>query len=190
MFAAFFPWRVGDELLLNIAGVPGRATVTDSFYGDRTVGDNIFMRKRHMFVVQFQFRDSMGREHKSYSFHDGHLPPKTSADIVYMAQRPRLARLKDGTLVPGGILEAVFGLIFLALPLIGLWNYRRWRSDRLRLFIHGVYVLGSIERMWRDDPKKDQRGWIELKYQSPVGSLRQTHMVEAGVLERAQENFR
>ncbi len=187
MFAVFFPWRIGDELLLNFAGVPGRATVTNALYADRTVGDNIVMRKRRLFVVQFKFRDASGRAFNSYSFHDGPLPPDTSADIVYLAQRPRLARLKDGTLVPGGVLEVVFGLIFLALPLIGLWNYRRWRSNRLRLLSHGVYVSGSIERVWRDDPKKDQRGWIDLKYQSPIGSIRQTLMVEEDVLERARK---
>ena len=189
MFLAFFPWPIFDEVRLGLTGLPSRAVVIDSYYGNRTIGDNIFMRKQHMFVVRFRFSDKRGQEHTSYCLHAGYIAPNTKVEIFFSPERPKLACLAGGTFVPGGGLELVFGLIFIVLPLVGLWNYRNWRNTRLRLLSHGQFVQGTVEQIWCHDPKVDPRGWIDVEYQTRNGKVRQTHVVEKARLEIARGIF-
>lgn len=186
MFGVFFPWPIVEEVRLTLAGVPGRGVVIESFHGNRTVGDNILMRKRHIFVVRFSFTDDRGRQLESYCLHEGYLAPGADVEIEFLASRPQLARIRGGTFVPGGFLEVAFGTSFLALPLFALWNYRRWRNNRLQLLSHGAYAAGSIERVWCDDPRMDQRGWINVRFQTPTGAIGQTYMVEQAIFQRAR----
>lgn len=186
MFIAFFPWAIFDEIRLGLTGLSGRAVVVESYYGNRAIGDNIVMRKRHMFVVRFRFSDDQGREHTSYCLHAGYIAPNTNVEIFFSPERPKLACLAGGTFVPGGGFELAFGLTFLVLPLVGLWNYRHWRDTRLRLLSHSQLVQGTIEQIWCHDPKIDPRGWIDVEYQTRDGKVRQTHVVEKARLEIAR----
>lgn len=189
MFVAFFPWAIFDEIRLSLTGLSGRAVVIKSYYGNRAIGDNILMRKRHMFVVRFRFIDNQGQEHTSYCLHAGYIAPNTKVEIFFSPKRPKLACLAGGTFVPGGGLELVFGLTFIVLPIVGLWNYRRWRDTRLRLLSHGQLVQGTIEQIWCHDPKIDSRGWIDVEYQTQDGKVRQTHVVEKAALEISRSIF-
>ena len=192
IFLAFFPWSITKAIRLGLGGVAAQGTVIESFYGNRTVGDNIIVRKRPVFWVRFRFRDAEGLERRAASMFDRHLAPATRVQLTYLPADPKIAKLEGGFFVPGGLLEVFWASIFLVFPLVGFWNYSRWCRKRLELFSHGICVQGRLERVWREDPKDETRGWIEISYATDEGAFRQSQVVEDRVFRRAnaiiQEN--
>ena len=187
--AAFFPWAIADDVRLDLGATATRGEVIDSVYANRTLGDNVLMRKRLVFEVRFRFEDGRAHEYEAASLFLRHLAPGTSVDVEFLPSNPAVARLREGFLVVGGLWEASWSLAFLAPPLFGLWNYRRWRRRRLALLVHGLPTPGVIARAWRDDPDDETRGWIALRYATPDGPVRLDKMVEAEVYRRARAIF-
>lgn len=183
--AAFFPWAIVDDVRLDLGATEARGAVIESVYANRTLGDNVVMRKQLVFQVRFRFEDGRAHEYEATSLFLGHLAPETVVDVEFLPSNPAVARLRDGFLVAGGLWEASWSLAFLAPPLFGLWNYRRWRRRRLALLVHGLPTPGVIARAWRDDPDDETRGWIELRYAAPDGDVRLDKMVEEEVYRRA-----
>lgn len=184
--AAFFPWAIVDDIRLDLGGTAARGVVIDSVYANRTLGDNVVLRKRLVFQVRFRFEDGRAREYEATCLFLGRLAPGTVVDIAFLASDPTVARVRDGFFVPGGLWEVLWSLAFSAPPLFGLWNYRRWRRRRLALLVHGLPASGVIVRAWRDDADDETRGWIVLRYATPDGPVRLDKMVEEEVYRRAR----
>lgn len=182
---AFFPWSIIDDIRLDLGGMAGKGVVLKSVYAKRTLGDDAILKKRLVFQVHFRFDDDRAREHEAKCLFFEYLRPGTEVDIEYLPSIPAVARVRDGFLVPGGLWEAWWSASFIALPLVGFWNYRRWRRRRLALLVHGVETPGRIERAWRDDPQDDTRGWIEVNYTGQAGPIRLSKMVERDIFRRA-----
>jgi Protein of unknown function (DUF3592) len=185
MAAVFFPWSIVRDVRLNIFGIPTQGVVTESFHAGRTVGDNIVMRRQQVFVVRFRFKDQRLRDQLAGCLMDRYLPPGTKVDIEFLPSNPHLARIKGGFFVPGGLLELIWGAMFGVLPLFGFWSYTRWCRSRLKLLSHGVCVPGQILRAWREDPKDETRGWIEVSFEAIGGPVRLSQMVESKAYLRA-----
>jgi|GEM_PF-5809845 len=183
--AAAFPWAIERDIRLDLAGVPGHGEVLKSVYANRTVGDNSGVPKRLVFRVAFRFVDEAGREHQSESLRFGHLEPGTSVAIDYLPADPSVARVSDGFFVAGGLWEAWWGGIFVLIPVIGIWNYRRWRRRRLRLLIHGIAASGTIARTWQGEDE-DPRCWVEVNYSAQGAPVRHSLTVERDIYRRAQ----
>lgn len=184
--AAFFPWAIVDDIRLDLGAFDTRGVVIESVYANRTLGDNVVMRKRLVFQVRFRFENDRAQEYEAASLFLRHLAPGTAVDIEFLPSNPAVARLRDGFFVAGGLWEALWSFAFIAPPLFGLWNYRRWRRRRLALLVHGLPAVGVIARAWRDDPDDETRGWIALRYATPGGPVRLDKMVEEEVYRRAR----
>jgi hypothetical protein len=183
--AAFFPWLIVDDIRLDLGGMAGRGVVVESEYAKRTIGDDSTLSKRLVFQVRFRFDDLQAREHEASSLFFRYLEPRAEVDVEFLPSDPTVARVKDGFFVPGGLWEVLWSAMFIALPLIAVWNYRRWRKGRLALLIHGEQVPGYIERVWRDQPEDDTRGWIEVSYPARDGPFRLSQAVEGEIYRRA-----
>ena len=185
IFFAFFPWSITKAARLSLNGVPAQGTVVESFFGNRTIGDNIVLRKRPVFWVRVKYIDAEGREHLAASMFDEHLAPGKRVQLAYLPTNPKIAKIDGGFFVPGGALEVFWATMFLMFPIVGFWNYFRWRRTRLEIFTRGVCVHGRIERVWREDPKDETRGWIEVSYATEDGTFRHSQAVEERVFKRA-----
>lgn len=185
IFVAFFPWSISKAVRLSLWGIPAQGKVVESFYGNRTIGDNIIVRKRQIFWVRFNFIDAAGAERRAASMFDKHLAANTRVRLTYLPTNPKIAKLDGGFFVPGGLLEVFWASMFLIFPALGFWNYLRWRRNRLQLLSHGVCVEGQLERVWREDPKDETRGWIEVSYATPEGPFRHSQVVEDRIFTRA-----
>lgn len=183
--AVFFPWPIADDIRVDLGGMAGRGVVVDSVYANRSLGDDIVWRKRHVFRIRFRFDDSLGREIEATCLFFRYLEPETQVDVEYLASSPKVARVKDGFFVPAGWWEVWWSAGFIVLPLAGVWNFRRWRRRRLSLLIHGICVPGHVERAWRDDLQDDALGWIEVCYAAQSGPIRLSERVESEVYRRA-----
>ncbi len=184
--AAFFPWAIVDDIRLDLGGTAARGVVIESVYANRTLGDNVVMRKRLVFQVRFRFEDGRAQEYEATSLFLRHLASGTAVDIEFLPSNPAVARVRDGFFVAGGLWEVLWSFVFVAPPLFGLWNYRRWRRRRLALLVHGLPTPGVIARAWRDDPDDETRGWIALRYAAPDGPVQLDKMVEEDVYRRAR----
>lgn len=185
LVAVFFPWPIVDDIRLDLGATEGEGVVLESVYAKRTLGDGAIQRRRLVFLVTFRFEDDRGREHVASSLFFGHVPPGTEVAVEFLPSNPDLARIKDGFFVPGGLWEVFWNVTFVALPLLGFWNYRRWRRRRLALLVDGVLTPGTIERVWRDQPHDHSRGWIEVDYVAAGTPLRLSQMVERETYRRA-----
>ncbi|MDP6404470.1 MAG: hypothetical protein QF797_04625, partial [Alphaproteobacteria bacterium] len=183
--AVFFPWSIADDVRLDLGGTSGRGVVLDSVYANQTIGDDAVLRKRLVFRVNFRFEDARAREYEATSLFFGYLKPGTEVEVEYLPSNPALARVRDGFFVPGGLWEVWLSVMFLAVPLFGVWNLRCWRGRRLALLIHGVQVPGCIERGWREQPQDHSRGWIEMTYTAQDRPIRVSEMVEREAYERS-----
>ena len=185
IFLVFFPWSITKAIRLSLAGTSAQGAVIESFYGNRTIGDNVILRKRPVFWVRFKFVDAEGHERLAASMYSKHLAAGTPVQLEYLPADPKVAKLVGGFFVPGGLFEVFWASIFLVFPAIGYWNFLRWRRNRLGLFSHGVCVQGQLERVWREDPKDETRGWIEISYVTDEGAFRQSQVVEDQIFKRA-----
>jgi hypothetical protein len=184
MLAVFFPWPIVDDIRLDLGGAVGHGVVLESVYAKRTLGDDIVLRTRRVFLIRFRFEDRRGRDYEATCLFLGHLTPGTGVAVEFLSSSPTVARVRDGFFVPGGLWEVIWSAGFVALPALGAWNHRRWRRRRLALLTHGVPVPGLIERAWRDHPH-DTRGWIEVCYAARDGPVRLSQTVEREAYLRA-----
>lgn len=176
-----FPFEIIDDLRLDVGGEDARGVVLSSIYANRTLGDNVLMPKRLVFRVRFRFSNNRIPEHEATSLFTGYLKPGTEIDVEYLPSDPTVARAKDGYFVPGGLWELLWSLMFAALPVFGVWNYRRWRRNRLALLVHGTQVQGYINRVWRERPEDESCGWIEVKYSADGVDFLISEMVEGEI---------
>ena len=183
--AVFFPWSIVDEIRLDLSGMAAQGVVLESVYAKRTIGDDIVLSKRLVFQVRFQFDDDEARQYQATSLFFGNLAPGTEVDVEFLPSNPAVARVRGGFFVPGGLWEVLWSAMLIALPLFGLWNYRRWRRSRLALLMYGVHVPGRIERVWHERPEDDTGGWIEVVYQAQGSPVRHSQMVEGEIYRRA-----
>lgn len=182
---AFFPWPITDDIRLDLGAATGKGVVLGSVYANRTVGDDVVLRKSLVFRVRFRFDDGRAREYEAASLFLGHLAPGTEIEVEFLPSNPAVARVKDGFFVPGGLWEVWWSVAFFVPPLFGFWRYRRWRGHRLALLTHGVPAPGVIERVWQDDPQNEARGWIELSYPAEGGTVRLSQTAEGETYRRA-----
>ena len=185
IFLAFFPWSITKAVRLSLSGVSAQGTVIESFYGNRTIGDNIIVRKRPVFWVRFSFVDAGGVERRAASMFARHVAANTRVQLTYLPTNPKIAKLDGGFFVPGGLLEVFWASMFLVFPALGFWNYVRWRRNRLQLLSHGVCVEGQLERVWQEDPNDETRGWIEVSYTTHEGPFRHSQVVEDRIFRHA-----
>jgi len=181
----FFPFEIIDDLRLDVSGEEAQGIVIDSWFGDRTLGDNVLMPKRLIFKVRFRFSNNQIPEHEATSLFTGYVKPGTEIDVEYLPSNPAVARAKDGYFVPGGLWGLLWSIMFAALPFFGVWNYRRWRRNRLALLVDGKQVQGFINRVWRERPEDESCGWIELKYTADDIEILISEMVEGEIYLRA-----
>ncbi len=180
-----FPFRIVDDIHLDIAGEHARGVVHRSVYANRTYGDDILARKQLVFRVQFSFDDAFGQTYATESLYFGYVEPGTEMAIEYLADQPTVARLRDGFFVPGGLWEVWWAAGFLLPPLFGLWRYRHWRRGRAALLAHGLIATGRIERTWRDHEETNVGGWVEVSYETAKGPVTVAETVERDAFHRA-----
>jgi len=187
--ALLFPWPIIYDIRLDFGGIAGRGVVLSSVYAKRTYGDDIVVRKQLVFSVRIRFSDAQAREHEATSLVLGYVKPGTAVDIEYLPSSPTVARLIGGFFVPGGLWEVLWGLAFLAPPLFGVWNYRRWRRSRLALLTNGISVEGHIDNVWRAPPEDDTSGRIAVSYRA--GGVPCQHSMPVGreIYRRASALF-
>ncbi|MEM7024666.1 MAG: hypothetical protein AAF637_19115 [Pseudomonadota bacterium] len=184
-FVAFFPWSIVNDVRLDLGATVTRGVVLESIYAKRTFGDDAIQRKLLVFSVRFRFEDLDGLEHVVTSLAFGHIPPGTESEVEFLPTNPGVARLRGGFYEPGGLWEVSWNVTFVALPLVGIWNFHRWRNRRLSLLSHGVVAVGGIDRVRRDQPEDDRCGWAEVRYGVSSSSVIVLKAVEAEIYERA-----
>jgi len=181
----FFPVEIIDDLRLDVSGEDAQGMVIESYFANRTLGDNVLMPKKLIFKVRFRFSNNQIPEHEATSLFTGFLKTGTEIGVEYLPSDPTVARAKEGYFVPGGLWGMLWSFMFASLPVFGVWNYRRWRRSRLALLVHGKQVPGYINRVWRENPHDDSCGWFEVKYAADGVDILISEMVDREIYLRA-----
>lgn len=137
--ATFFPWRLPQELLLDI-GTPARAMAVVQ----ACEPTNMHVNGRPVHRVRYQFRTAAGKQIAGTCYVTGNGSAQGRKwGVEYVAKRPEWNRLEGGHVNAFGY----WGLFTPVIPLVGgltLWLSWRARRRAVHLLSHGLFALGRV----------------------------------------------
>jgi hypothetical protein len=178
----FFPWRIADEIRLDLG-----ASITEGevYSVDKT---SMTVNKSPVYELSFRFRDpETNQEFDDVCYNTGGFSTG-KAQIEYVESDPRAARVKGTSLNWAGYFGgfvAIFGIIGVLIVFL-TWKYRRRAK---RLLTVGEFAPGQITDVVSTNVRvnNETRYRIVIEYEHPEGLKAAEYHAYGAEVEKARK---
>lgn len=189
-FMVLFPAALVTTLELDLRASETRGVVVGSRFSRVAVGEHAFMRKTRVYSVEFQFVDANGLRYSASALTTRRMQVGERVDVEYLPEWPEAARFMGAFLVPGSYWAGLWALMFPALALFGIWNFRRTQHKKRALLIHGEVAPGIVEQVWKDGAPDRNNGWVAVRFMAGARPMQITHTTDGDGLKHAHRALR